>query len=277
VQQPTLWNKVRVDNCPGYGIKIRGQDGMFYNLQTNVCGTGLVLGGTSGEVNPGSTIMKFYALDIENSTTQAMLFNNSSDILIDGFHGETNPITFNVPSGGSMTNATFVQTHISYSGTDVGWKIQAGATPNSDFQIIGHRAYGAGAGQKIINDIDRSRDLLQEDLDSSLVLGVFVQPSGAVLSHTVEKVPAFVSARTAGALSFGSIGAGATALVTEAVTGATSAMAVSASPEGNIGTSFVWSARVSSPGNIDIIVANVTASPATPTSLNWRIVAGATV
>jgi len=264
LQQPAIWWKARVDNATDTGVTMGGQEAWIFGLQCLTCTVGLQLG-VVGDATMTCSLVKFFGLDVETSTTAGVKYGYATDILIDGYHGEAQPIHHLLDTGGTMLNVTFVQPHITYRGTDIGWKINAGGGSNSSYQIIGARAYGAGAGDKIINDVDRSRDLVLSQLDQQGVLHMLVQPAGNVIWRRLEGVGARA------VLSFGTIPANSVATQTISVPGATSAMAAQASPEGNIGTGLIWSARVSAADTVTVLVGNVTTGAVASFDQNWRV------
>lgn len=76
-----------------------------------------------------------------------------------------------------------------------------------------------------------------------------------------------------GALTFGSINAGAQNTQNVVVTGADTSFIVIATPGGSIGAAFVWNAQITSGGICGVTVTNISAAPATPSVVTWRVIA----
>lgn len=102
LQQQTEWYKVRVQNCPTFGMKIYGQQAQFHNTEILTCGIGLIMGRVAG--GPGSAqFMYFFGINIEKCTDAGIDFQvaGSNSNLFAGIHCEFIDIT--------TANATIVR------------------------------------------------------------------------------------------------------------------------------------------------------------------------
>jgi hypothetical protein len=90
-------------------------------------------------------------------------------------------------------------------------------------------------------------------------------------SFTVAQTAQLPLSATSGSIGGSAVGAGACASGTVSVTGATTSMAVKATPAADPGTSFIPWAFVSSANTVTVRVCNFTSTSATPTSTTYNI------
>ncbi len=82
LQQPADVWKLRIDNCPGTGLKLGGQDGVFNNVMLINDGVGLAM--------TTASFFKFYQFNTEQCGKGVTMTSTNSSNLFDGVHMEMN-------------------------------------------------------------------------------------------------------------------------------------------------------------------------------------------
>jgi hypothetical protein len=149
------------------------------------------------------------------------------------------------------------------TGASASWSVQSVRTPTTSQLLVddpdrGYTIYAwSGSGDAITTD-------------TGLIFGPFVQRLGYAPVYGGFREKRVLTKSTT--LDFGSIGAGASAELTVAVTGAQIGDVAYASPNTTLEANLTWAAYVSSADTVTLRLTNPTASPIDPAnSRSWRV------
>jgi hypothetical protein len=108
--------------------------------------------------------------------------------------------------------------------------------------------------------------------ESLHVINQSVREINIRLDSALKQIPVHKLQKNASTFTFGPILAGAIAESSVSVPGVTQSSTVHVSPQLNIGSlAFMWSAYVSSPGQVTIRIHNTSGGTLTPNTMKWNI------
>ncbi|MGA7785596.1 MAG: glycosyl hydrolase family 28-related protein, partial [Candidatus Acidiferrales bacterium] len=194
--------------------------------------------------------------------------NANSVISYEGPSGGSQAIYMNTPTGGvqlsSNTNTArnYFQTTLSGGTSTLNWTMwgrSVGNYPTVPFAALN--------GPLLINDAGDTTKYIQLTGSPTASRTATFQDASGTVAFT-NQLPL---SGTSSSIGGSSLAAGACTTGTASVAGATTSMAVAASPAADPGTGFTWNAWVSSAGTVTVRVCNVSISSATPTATNYNV------